>query len=351
MAELDATRTSLWESSVLFTKTDRVAPFSALLEEMNPILKDIPAVEANEKLSHRTAVQAYLPEVAAPSYNEGVEPTAGGYAPLEFELGHFESNMEVHERLARNLGKRTILRQQMRSHVSAMSNKMAKTLFFGNPANDESNEFMGLATFYSDGRANAGEQRRNIINAEGAGTDLTSIWIVNWSEDTIYSAYPKGSKKGLKHTDHGKIRITNAPAVNANTPTGRMMAYAQDFEWDCGLVVQDWRQAVRIANIKTSTGSNQVTKDPRKTGGSGPDLIDLIHQGLNMIYDHNWGRTTIYCNREVYSFLDRQETFATGNSTLKRGDLYGRGIDNITCQGFPIWRCDALNMDEGAVSF
>jgi hypothetical protein len=123
-----------------------------------------------------------------------------------------------------------------------MNQTMAQTLFYGNTAvNPE--RFMGLAPRFS--AISGADNAQNIIDAGGTGSDNTSVWLVVWGTNTVFGIYPKGSKAGLFHEDLGLI-----DAFDANN--NRYRAYADRWQWKCGLHVKDWRYVVRICNIDVS---------------------------------------------------------------------------------------------------
>ena len=110
--------------------------------------------------------------------------------------------------------------------------------------------------------------------------------------------------------------------------------------WKTGLVVRDWRYAVRIANIKTA--------DLKKDASAGADLIDLMTEALEMIPNINAGRAVFYCNREIRSFLRRQITNKVVGSTLAMDDVAGKKV--VTFDGVPVRICDALLNTEARVA-
>ena len=210
---------------------------------------------------------------------------------------------------------------------------MAETLFYG----DETlapEEFTGLAPRYNSLSAENGV---NIINGAGAGTDNASIWIICWSPTTVHGIIPKNSKAGLQQRDLGEVTLEDA---SNGSNTGRMQAYRTHYRWDCGLTLRDWRYVVRIANIDRSA----LTKDAT----SGADLNDLLHDGIQQIPNTNMGRTVIYMDKQILSYLRKQSANAVSSSTLTV-DMVG-GTMQTSWSGYPIRRVDALRGDEAAVS-
>ena len=216
--------------------------------------------------------------------------------------------------------------QEDRAFLEAMNQEMASTLFYGSKAMPE--KFVGLTPRYSDKTAKSGE---NIIDAGGTGANLTSIWLVVWSPNTVHGIYPKGSKVGFEMEDDGVVDVT--------TPEGKKYkAYQTHYQWKNGLTVRDWRYVVRIANI-------DVTK-LKKDASTGADLIDLMIDAEEKVPNLGMGRPVWYMNKTVRGFLRKQ---------LNEGHKYqtaaGEEPGKITVDfnGTPVRRTDALIIGEQQV--
>jgi hypothetical protein len=125
------------------------------------------------------------------------------------------------------------------------------------------------------------------------------------------------------------------------------------FKWDCGVTVRDWRWGVRICNIDVTA----LTKNPL-SGGSGPDLLDLMSQALYKVpalprpassiqtmVNARQGtpiamtKPAFYCNRTLKSFIDRQAQNKP-NMLLQQDQFAGMAVTNF--RGVPIKVSDAL---------
>src|SRR6185312_6390093 len=133
------------------------------------------------------------------------------------------------------------------------------------------------------------------------------IWIVVWGPNTLHGLFPKGKISGLQHRDMGEWPVLD---VNNNT----YHAYRTHFKWDIGLTVRDWRYAVRIANVDVNLLS----------GGSAANLINALIRAAHRLPTApvqlsteqssdapdkgamSMGRTVIYCNRTIRTYLDIQ---------------------------------------------
>jgi hypothetical protein len=218
-----------------------------------------------------------------------------------------------------------------RAHIEGMNQEFASTLFYGAEAN-EPEAFTGFGARFND---QAAENGGNIITdaATPDGNDNTSIYLVVWGPNTVHGIYPKGSVAGLNMEDKGQVTIEN---IDGNG--GRMEAYRTHYRWDCGLTVRDWRYVVRI-NIDQE---NLV-----KNAATGPDLIDLMTQAVELVPSLSMGRPAFYANRTVRSFLRRQIANKVAASTLTIEQVSGKHVTMF--DGIPLRRCDAITNTEAGI--
>ncbi|MDV7401061.1 hypothetical protein RZS08_57115, partial [Arthrospira platensis SPKY1] len=112
------------------------------------------------------------------------------------------------------------------------------------------------------------------------------------------------TQAGLKRTDRsaGNKEVQIQATDSAGNP-GSFWGYEEQFEIDHGLVVKDYRQAARIANI-----------DPAllKSGVGAADLIDLMISAHYKIHNPSNGMGVYYCNRTTEAFLHKQALTKVG---------------------------------------
>ncbi len=345
MATLATTHPTLLDVTRRLDPDGRIDMIAELLNTTNEILADAVWVEGNLPTGHRTTVRTGIP---APTWRKmygGVQPTKSTSAQVTDNCGMMEAYAEVDRALADLNGNSAAFRlSEERAHIEGMNQELASTLFYGNEGN-EPEAFTGLAPRFNDrsGPANAD----NIIHAGSADTDNASLWLIVWGPETVHMIYPKGSMAGLQANDKGPVTIEDA---SGGSNTGRMEAYRTHYRWDCGLTVRDWRYVVRIANIEKSA----LTKD----AATGPDLLDLMAQATDLIPSFGMGadagtgatRASFYGSRTLLSYIRRQMTNATKQSTLTRQQAGGGRPGALDFDGIPIRRCDALAADEALVT-
>ena len=213
-----------------------------------------------------------------------------------------------------------------------MNQEFVQTLFYGN-VGLAPEEFTGLAVRYSDPAATNGS---HVLDAGGAGSDNSSIWLVGWGDDSLCGIFPKGSKAGLVHEDLGLQTIEVAGGVGGS----KMRAYQDHFQWKCGIALKDWRFVVRIGSIDIS---NLVTKT------NAADLVELMIKAQHRMPNMNAGKKFVYyMNRSVFQMLDIQRR----DAVIAGGGLIYKDVDGMSVPHFrniPIKVIDQLTELESLV--
>lgn len=309
-----------------------------ILTQATEVLEDMTWMEGNLVTGHRDAVRTALPTPSFRAINEGVPVTKGASAPIEETCALLEDFSQCDRELALLSGNVARYRlQQARQHIIGFAHTMATNVFYGNAATNPKG-FTGLAPRFNSLSTSTSQTANNIINAGGTGSALRSIWLVGWSSDTVTGLYPKNTIGGLQHED----ATSPAPGSDAQAlqdASGNLyMGYRDHWVWRCGLMVKDWRYAVRIANIDpTLLTYNNAT---------GPILQDLMIQALERIQSLGGVRPAFYAPRTITGFLRRQAV-STKNQFLNIGEV---GDKVMSFGGVPIRRVDALNTNEAQVS-
>lgn len=178
--------------------------------------------------------------------------------------------------------------------IEALKQKTATSLIYGN-ASVSPKEFTGFAPRMSLKSAGNGG---NIIDAGGANSVNSSVFICVWGETTGYGIYPEGTQGGLIHTP-----LDPQDALDADNNPFR--AFVDLFEWNQGLAILDWEYFVRVANI-------DITKLVTETGAA--DLTKALLKGIMRIPSLDAGTAVIYMNRTVLQMLtiQRQAVITAG---------------------------------------
>ena len=323
----------------------RVAKVAELLSQSNEILTDMLWIEGNLPTGHQASIRTGLPTATWRQLYGGVPASKSLRAQVVDTVGMLETRSEVDKALADLNGNTAAFRlSEATAFVEGMNQDFSEALIYGSQSvNPE--RITGLAARYSSLSAANGV---NIIDAGGAASDNTSVYLVVWGEQTVMGIFPKGSAAGLQHEDLGLI-----DAFDANND--RYRAYADWWCWKGGLHVKDWRYVVRIANIKLAdlqaqTGTQALT--------AGTNLMKVMAKAMFRIPMMGMGKAVFYCNRTVKEYLaimamdKSQNALAIQPATQQFGTVSpgSAGNGTVTFLGVPVRTVDRILNSETTVS-
>jgi hypothetical protein len=324
----------------------RIASIIELLSQTNEILDDMLVVEGNLPTGHKTTVRTGLPQATWRLLNTGVPNAKSTTAQIVDAVGNLETYAVIDKDIADLNGNTAEFRlSEVKAFLEGMSQQIASTLIYGNQhVNPE--RFTGFAPRYSTVNTTNSATAFNVLDGGGTANTNTSIWIHTWGNDTAHATFPKGKITGLQHRDMGEWPVLDAAG---NT----YQAYRDHFKWEIGYVLRDWRYVVRIPNIDVT----------QLTGVSAANLINLLVRGLYRLptapaqataiqtsdtpeVRASQGRTVIYANRIVRTYLDLQAMNKT-NVLLRLEEFDGKVI--TTFRGVPVRTVDAILSNEARV--
>jgi hypothetical protein len=325
----------------------KIATIIELLSQTNEILDDMMVVEGNLPTGHKTTVRTGLPQATWRLLNQGVPNAKSTTAQITDTCGNLETYSVIDKDIADLNGNTQEFRlSEVKAFLEGMSQQVASTLIYGNQfVNPE--RFTGFAPRYSTKTAANSQTAANVLDGGGTASTNTSIWIVVWGSDTVHATFPKGKVTGLQHRDMGEW-----PVLDSSSNT--YQAYRDHFKWEIGLVLRDWRYCARIANIDVSL----------LTGVAAANLINLIVRALYRLptapagattiqtsdspeVRASMGRSVIYCNRVIRTYLDLQAMNKT-NVLLRIEEFDGKPV--TTFRGIPVRTCDAILNTEAQVT-
>jgi hypothetical protein len=324
------------------------AVIANILSQSNEILDDAVFVEANGATSHRVTIATGLPDVYWRSFNEGVVSSKGTTAQVDEGIGMLESRSEVDVALADLQNDAAAFRLgEARLRLEAMNQKMAETLFYGNTAT-EAASFMGLANRYNS--LSAGNAQNVLTGGGTTAASQASIWLVGWGDECVFATFPKGSNAGLTQEDLGKETVNDWNGVAGAS----MRAYVDWFKWHSGLVVRDWRYAVRVPNIEVADLTDFTAK--QTIAQTGTDAFqNIMHKMAESVYRiPNLGmcKPAFYMNRTLHSGLARmamEKSYAA--LAIEEGlSQFGTARRFLSFMGIPIRRVDKLLNTEAVIS-
>lgn len=318
-----------------------------ILSQTNELLDDMLVVEGNLPTGHQTTIRTGLPQATWRLLNYGVAPTKSTTAQITDACGMLETYSDIDIALAELNGNTAEFRlSEDLAFLEGMNQQMASAFCYSNSLSTPQ-QIMGIAPRYSTVTLANAQSAANVIDAGGLNATNTSIWVVTWGANTVHGIFPKGQIAGLQHRDLGEWTKLD--------PSGNQyQVYRTHYKWMAGMCVRDWRYAVRIANIDVTT----------LLGGSAPNLINALIRAVHRLPtapvqvsteqrtdapdggQMSMGRTAIYCNRIIRTFLDIQAANKT-NVLLRLDEWDGKAI--TTFRGIPVRTVDAILSTESRV--
>lgn len=324
----------------------KIAGIIELLSQTNEILDDMMVVQGNLPTGHKTTVRTGLPQATWRLLNTGVPNAKSTTAQIVDTCGNLETYSVIDKDIADLNGNTAEFRlSESRAFLEGMSQQVAQVLIYGNQfVNPE--RFTGFAPRYSTKTTANSQTANNVLDGGGTASTNTSLWIGTWGIDTMHATFPMGKMAGLQQRDMGEW-----PVLDSSNNT--YQAYREHFKWEIGYVQRDWRYMVRVANVDVT----------QLTGVSAANLINLIVRGLYRLptapvsattiqtsdtpaVRADMGRTVIYCNRIIRTYLDLQAMNKT-NVLLRIEEFQGKPI--TTFRGIPVRTVDAILSNEAQV--
>lgn len=297
--------------------------------EDNDLMMDAKFIEANDTFSNRALQRTSYPAGQWRQLNAGVSAEASKTVPITDTIGMLESRSVIDATLVKVAPNPNEYRSRMAmSFVRGLSDSLASCFVYGN-TNSDPEKFMGLAP-----RMGSLAATTNVRGAGGTGSDVTSIYIVQWGVDQVFFFYPKGSKIGIDHsysTPMGAPEYTVDPASS----TKEFLCYKDHFQWHVGLQVANPRCIARYANIESS-GSYMFNED---------DLILL----LNRMWKRGKG-AVMYVAPDMKSYMEiALKDKNNVNFTANQGEgLAGEQV--LRFRGCPIRVLENVLFTETAIS-
>ena len=313
------------------TKDDQIADIIEIMAQQNDMIADAPTFECNEGNTHLTTMRAGLPAPTWRKLYQGVQPTKGTTTQVKDATGFMEDWSEIDAKLVEKAKNPQKFRMnEAKAHIMGIAHELASTLIYGDTSTDPE-KFTGLAPRFNSLSADNGNQ---IVDAQGSGSDNTSIWFVTWGEQSCHLLYPEGSPLGIRREDKGmQTKEQNDGALYD--------VYREKFGMDVGLSVRDWRTISAVRNIDVSNLTNDAA--------TGADLIDFMIDAYYNLDNPGVanGNLVIYCSRTIAKFLHKQ-AMNKSNVQLMLAEHAGRKV--VEFLGAPIRRMDAILETEAQIT-
>lgn len=317
---------NLYNQAKRLDPENNVATIVEILNEVSEFMVDAVAIMANDINSHESHVRKQLPVVGIRQVNEGSSSVHSVVEPQRDDIVLYEAMPEIDEKIIDNSpDPRKELNNEIVSYVEAMEQAFIDSIFYGDKAT--TGQIEGLANRFD------ALSLDNVWNLGGTGSDLASVWMMEWDPLACKLIFPRDHKSmGIQWEDKGKVRVTDAN----NKP---FMAYASQIKMQFGIAVQDYRNVQRLANIESDGVLNNIIDTANNKHHT---LVkarnQLTHAGKNAV---------IYCNRDMKAQFD---IFALDkdNGFYMMEDITGGPVTSF--QGIPIRLVEGLLSTETALT-
>ncbi|HXT79049.1 MAG TPA: hypothetical protein VN702_05755 [Acetobacteraceae bacterium] len=331
------------------TVMGKQAYIAEMLSQSIALYDDLPMVESNEVGGHEFVFRTSIPAGAWRQYNQGVPYSKSTTAKSRVGVGSLEDYSQVDRLLAEDSGDIGRFRENEDvAFLEGMGQTLEQTAFYGNTVVTPA-EFMGLSAFYNTVNTATAQNAQNVIDGGGVGNSNASMWLLGLGERQIYGIFPRGSKVGLAMEDKGDT-VPGFDSVG-----NRFEAYTSWFRAQMGIVPEDWRFGVRVANIDVTNaglaGPNAAdifalmaqaaylppTMGKRQSGITKTDAPNDTSQGVRFVW---------VTNRTVRHYMDIQG-MRDRNVLLQLPDY--AGIVTDSWRGVPVRVSDQLLISEARV--
>ena len=316
------------------------AMIAETLHQAAPILNDIPWFPSNLPTGHRSAIRTGLPTVNLRRLNSGVTSSKSTVTQVTDSLSLLEAHSTVDCKQLELAGDEAAYRmQEAEAFIESMGQRVTGLIFYGDPTSDE-REFQGLQPRYNT-------LGTNVLTGGSGDADVqSSIYLVGWGANKVFGIYPKNTQGGLQHNDLGKQLIQD----QAETGLGnsKLLAYVDQFTWDCGLVVKDWRYVVRIANIYAVEAL--AAQAEQELTDYGTNILYQMLAATHRIPNLDACKPCFYMPRSLVEAFDKQNLARAANNVYTQTGLT-RTESGLSFRGIPVKAIDQMVYTEAVVTF
>jgi hypothetical protein len=217
------------------------------------------------------------------------------------------------------------LQQQIDGEMMGAAQQLEGDFIYDNIASNGKESIDGLAAY-----ANSLASGR-VIDAEGTGANLTSIYVVAWDPTSgLCGAYAKGTNGGLNFEDKGYSILPDP------TDASKLIEYHL---FECGaqlgLVVNDPRAIARVANIDISAIDASTFNE------------EWLMEAISMIPAALRSKAVIYAPNKVLLAMQKRGN-AKQNAAYPRENLYGEWVTMFNTT--PVRVAEMISEHETAVA-
>lgn len=318
--DLESAQT-LMDLAAMMGPDNSILKIAEVLSKKTPIILTGAMFEANNVLSNVYGRRKSIASATWRKVGSGVAATASNMEQDEEPLALLEAISKIDVELIDNTGDKKKARWTYdQGYLQGMAQDFETGFWYGNQGTDP-DQIDGLDVRYSS------TSLTNVISAGGTGSDLMSIWLIDWGEMACHLSYPVASENlGIKIEDKGVQLVQDSSNQD-------FFAYVTRFVFRVGITVHDNRCVQRIANIE-STGATHIF-DP-------DHLVEAVN---NLPGDTD--RCAIYMNKTAKTQVDK-DAMGRDNAYYTIENIYGRPVPAFW--GIPIFKAGMLAITESVLT-
>lgn len=323
-----------------YSSADAAARFimpKRVLDRMTPLVKMLPMKASNNILSNIAVRTDSLPVASTRLWNQGIKATASKNIPLNDPIAMFEDYSEVDKDLWEIQNDPNMWRtDQDMNHIEGLFQLMESTLLYGSLSNNPGS-FNGLATRFNNLESYPnGDQswQPNVWSTGATSGNVTSAWMIEFGEDSVYGIYPPNTPAGLTVRDLGEMTKELSSATGAVGLNYMYQVLRTMLRWYMGIQIADERCVQRICNINpTALAANNFDENvfinaknwlPR--AGEAPGTVILVNRALKTQID-------------IRAVSQKLNTYFTppGDGSM---DVFGKAVTKF--QNIPIYVAEKI---------
>jgi len=251
MATLAADYTLL-EQAKRIDPDGKQSSIAEIMAKAISMLLDIPFFPSNDLWSHKTTRRANLPAGTWRGLNQYVASEKSQVDEVLDVIGICETFASYDIEFINNMPNPKQARMtEAKAFIEGLAQSLCSAFLYSNNKVTPKQPHGIAPRLASLGR---------YVVTAGAGAALTSVYVVNWDEDTVFGVYPKNSEAGssdgypVMHTDLGERIATDSNG-------SKLRVYEDNFKIKAGLVIRDPRSIGRVANIPSATAGAVAFED------------------------------------------------------------------------------------------
>jgi hypothetical protein len=308
-----------------------IAEVAEILHEMNPFIQDAPAMASNNVMTQLNTIRDSLPTVARGQINKGIVRSKSTSRQEEDDIGMYVGRSEVDARTPRIVGAGNFAKERANeddTFIESINQTVIYDFLYGDVAINSAGCTGLQPRLETAATAITGSQVAK-HHASPAGSDYTSVYIVDWDERACHLIYPKASQAGLYVDDLGKNQVLDADGA-------QLTAFVTEYMWLVGLTVKDPRHIGRLANIDVSQALADTTTL----------LYNSLIPMLNRMPTPR-GQRVLYTSRNIKTAFELQLK-SVNNVFLSMQEYQGKPMLHV--HGYPVRSTDGISEAESVIT-